>query len=115
MSFGIYVLIFTYRTNMRVGDYKLEKYEYELVTFPSDKILGPIDTAEIAKENAEEVWNEMYGEENIKNEKPYRVSFDEKSETWMVNGSLPPLHLGGVAYIIMQKSDGKVLAVWHTK
>jgi len=43
------------------------------------------------------------------------VLFDEESETWLVHGTLPKNTIGGVPYILIQKSDGKVLAVWHTK
>ena len=110
-----------------VGTFKLEKYNdtiyhYENY-FPLEKkseALGFIDSAKTAKNKAEMVWIEIYGK-SIKRQKPYQVFFDETNEVWLITGSFPmPERLfksfkGGVAHILIQKSDGKVLAIWHDK
>lgn len=41
--------------------------------------------------------------------------FDSETELWLVTGTLHGGEEGGVAYLIVQKADGKVLAVWHEK
>jgi hypothetical protein len=33
----------------------------------------------------------------------------------LVTGSLPVNTVGGVAYILIRETDGKVVAVWHEK
>lgn len=103
------------------GTFDLDDYTYYLECFfpDEDLILGPIGNAEIAKKKAEKVWVEIYGEK-VKNEEPYNVAFDEENQVWLVFGSLPKRDgngyaTGGTAHILIQKSDGKVLAVWHTK
>ena len=113
--FLIGFLLYLTVMNNRIFEFDLNDYRHQIDMFPSDKILGPLETPEEVKEKAVEVWNEIYGEKTIKDEKPFRVGFDENTETWMVIGSVKPFHLGGAAKIIIRKSDGKVLAVWHEK
>jgi len=72
-----------------------------------------------ARQIAENVWIRVYGEE-VKDEKPYEVKYDSVCRVWIVRGSLPKasegsIVLGGTAGIIIQKSDGKVIDVWHDK
>ena len=57
---------------------------------------------------------EIYGE-SVKNKKPYNVSFDEQNQVWMIQGTLPKNWDGGVPHILIQKSDGRILAIWHDK
>lgn len=97
-----------------VGHFDLGNYTDIIAEFPSDKVLGPTVSAKEAKEKAEAVWIEIYGEE-VKKEKPYRVSYDENTMTWLVQGYLPSYMIGGTAHILIQETDGKVLAVWHYK
>lgn len=95
-------------------DFDLDFYAEEIAQFPSDKVLGPVTSAEDAKEKAESVWLEVFGEE-VKQEKPYGVSYDKDTGTWLVQGHLPRYMVGGVAHILIRESDGAVLAVWHYK
>jgi len=99
--------------NMNVGDFKLSDYQSFVNDYPSDKTVEKIDNAAVAKVQAEKVWILTYGED-VKEEKPYKVSYDSTSKVWLVTGSLPMFSLGGVAKILIQ-TDGKVLAVWHEK
>lgn len=55
----------------------------------------------------------MYGEE-IKNEKPFEVSYDEKHEIWMICGTLTPGYEGGAANILAEDRTGQVLAFCAT-
>ena len=98
----------------RVYEFDLNIYADIIEKFPSEKVLGPVTSAKEAKEKAEAVWLEVYGDE-VKKEKPYSVAYDENTGTWLVQGHLPWYMVGGVANILIQESDGSVLAVWHEK
>lgn len=102
------------RKTDNVGSFVLEEYRDALNQFESNKIVGRIDSSVDAKKAAETIWIDIYGE-NIKKRKPYKVSFDKKSNIYLVEGSLQKNWDGGVPYILVQKKDGKVLAVWHDK
>lgn len=110
---GVIFLSF-FSSEQKVESFDVADYYDYIVQFPSDKILGPVDSEEVAKEKAQEVWLELYGE-SVEEKKPYTVFFDESSETWLVKGSLPKDRIGGVPYILIEKLDGKVLAIWHSK
>jgi len=110
----VYMALFD-RQEENLREFSLSEYNKYIEKFPYDEILGGIDTQEIAKEKAETVWVEIYGNQIKKEKKPYIVFFDSNNEVWLVTGSLPTDMDGGVPYILIQKSDGKVLAVWHDK
>lgn len=76
----------------KVEIFNIAEYSKYISEFPSDKVLGPINNAEIAKEKVESLWVEIYGE-SIKNKKPYIVLFDDKNQVWLVKGSLPKIKL----------------------
>ncbi len=73
---------------------------------------GPVEDEETAKKIAEAVWVPIYGKD-IYNQKPFVATL--KDTVWIVQGSLPEDMAGGVAYIEIQKRDGKVLKVTHGK
>ena len=98
----------------KIQPFSLSDYSETINDFASDKVLGAVNTSDSAKEKAETVWIEIYGD-SVKEDKPYKVYFDEQNQVWLVKGTLPEMYFGGVPYILIQKSDGKVLAVWHTK
>lgn len=98
----------------KVGEFDLNDYTDMVEEFPSDKVLGPVTSAKDAKEKAETVWLEIFGEE-VKEEKSYGVSYDIDTGTWLVQGHLPIYMVGGTAHILIRESDGAVLAVWHYK
>jgi hypothetical protein len=77
--------------------------------FPEE---GFISTAEIATRIAETVLSNIYGKEHIEEEKPFSVNLE--GDVWIIEGSLY-YRKGGVAYIEIRKSDGKILKVIHTK
>lgn len=114
---GVVVMMFV-NNEPKFETFNIAEYNNYIAEFPSDKILGTVDRAETAKEKAENVWTEIYGD-SIKKQKPYKVFFDEANDVWLITGSMPRRLfgdvVGGVANIIIQKSDGKVLAVWHDK
>ena len=114
----------TSKNEDRVGTFNLDDYSnmidwyVENKYFPKENVpesLGFIDSPQVAKEKGVAVLKEIYGEESLKDEEPFTVAFDEKNQAWLIQGTLPDNMEGGVAHIIIQKSDGKVVAIWHDK
>jgi hypothetical protein len=62
--------------------------------------------------DCETVLSNIYGKEHIEEEKPFSVNLD--GDVWIIEGSLY-YRKGGVAYMEIRKSDGKILKVIHTK
>lgn len=98
----------------KIDNFSISDYGSYIEQFSSEKKVGETNDAKTAKKKAEEVWIKLYGEE-IKSRKPYRTLYDKTNEVWLVQGSLPENMIGGVPYILIQKADGRILAVWHTK
>lgn len=105
----------------KVGEFNLKDdyFQGAIEDFPSNIVLGgPINTAKEARDKAEPVLLDIYGE-SVKKQKPYLAFYDAKNETWLINGRMPRNWFGttegGSAYILIKKADGKVLAVWHEK
>jgi hypothetical protein len=74
---------------------------------------GYVPNADAAIQIAVAVWGPIYGAEKIEREKPYRASL--RNGVWVVEGSLPPQSLGGVAIAEISKKDGRILKVSHGK
>jgi hypothetical protein len=77
---------------------------------PSDGVVKDEDTA---SKIATIILNNIYGENNIQNQKPFKVILFEG--IWIIMGTLPKDTLGGVVKIMIQKEDGKVLYIDHTQ
>ncbi len=112
----IYCLFF--RGSDTVNEYMLGSiYDYPFLIeskfFPDN---GCVPDANTAVKIADAVLLSIYDEE-INDEKPYIVTYDSELSLWIIEGQLPndPDLFGGVAYIAIQKSDGKVLYITHTK
>lgn len=97
-----------------IGAFRLEDYSQYIQDFPNNTVLGEISTVQEVRKSAEDIWIEIYGDRVTKN-KPYNVFYDEENEVWLVTGTSPKSTFGGVPYILIEKADGKVLAVWHDK
>ncbi|MCH7947882.1 MAG: YbbC/YhhH family protein [candidate division Zixibacteria bacterium] len=72
---------------------------------------GRVPNEETAIRIAEAVWLPIYGNE-IYNSKPFHAKLIGDS-IWVVEGTLPEGHLGGVPYAAIQKKDGKVVKISH--
>lgn len=107
-------VIAIWKNTNKVGKFDLHDYADIVASFSSDRVLGTIDSAKDAKEKAEVLWVEIYGEQ-VREEKPYGVSYDQASKTWLVQGYIPSYTVGGVANVLIRESDGAVLAVWHDR
>lgn len=93
------------------------EYEYPEI------YVGPILNVETLRVITDELWADNFGEA-IEDEKPYIVYYDEVNRVWHIKGTMPfslrsdvfgLKRFGGVAHLIVQETDGKVLALWHDK
>ena len=74
---------------------------------------GFVPDAQTAIKIAEAVFIPIYGEENIKNERPFRATL--KNGIWIVTGTLPGETLGGSAVASIAKDTGRIIGVGHYK
>lgn len=74
-------------------------------------VFGEVKTESEAAEIAAKVIKEVYQND----ESPYVVKFNENANAWIVSGTLPLFHLGGVASIAIDKEKGEILMLIHTK
>lgn len=79
---------------------------------PSQPLVDCVPDEQTAIKIAEAIWYPLYGDDIFK-QKPYYVQLED--DCWIVIGSLPENYYGGSAYIKFQKSDCKVIDVYHTK
>lgn len=74
---------------------------------------------EIIKDNktavtiAEKILFDIYGEENIKDQRPYEIY--KFGKYWTISGTLPRNSLGGTFLIILDATDSKVHRITHGK
>lgn len=74
---------------------------------------GFVPSAEVATRLAEAVAEGLYGKERVRHEQPYRARL--RGNVWTVMGTSPPLALGGVTIIQLNKDDGRILFAHHTQ
>ena len=75
---------------------------------------GYVPDAATAIKIAVAVWEPIYGQEKISQQKPYRAVL--VNGIWIVEGTLPKQYnLGGVAVAEIAKDDGRILRVSHGK
>lgn len=72
---------------------------------------GIIPDAETAKQVAEVIFNRFYSPADVQEEKPLNVH--PQDGVWIVRGTMPEGRLGGVAEIWINKSDGRVIHLFH--
>lgn len=107
-----------------IRDFSMLKFcedqdEFFWLQFATDVILGEMNDPATLVQKVEEIWVSIYGEKIKETKRPYQLYFDESCNVWYVRGTLeeaPPGYymMGGVPEILVQKTDGKVLAVWHS-
>lgn len=72
-----------------------------------------VPNEETAIKIAEAIWLPIFGNE-IYNKKPFIAKLNTKTNIWVVHGTLKE-EKGGVPFIEIQKSDCKILKVYHEK
>lgn len=60
---------------------------------------------------AEAILIPIYGEGQIKSERPFKATL--RNGVWTVTGTLPPQFTGGTAMVRLAKADGRVFFVIH--
>jgi NTF2 fold immunity protein len=74
---------------------------------------GYVPNAATAIKIAVAVWEPIYGKEEVQRQSPFTARLVE--QVWVVEGSLAPGSVGGVAIARIAKDDGRVLRVSHGK
>jgi hypothetical protein len=72
---------------------------------------GFVPNEQTAVRIAEAVLIPIYGEENVRSERPFKAVL--ANGVWTVRGHLPPNMLGGSAVVRLAKADGQILFVIH--
>lgn len=70
-----------------------------------------ITTSEAAIKVAEPILFEVYGKEEVLDERPYKVY--KADDYWLIEGSLPKLYDGGAFEIILDARDARVMSIVH--
>lgn len=99
------------RMNNSENNQMFSQYKVPNSHLPKD---GVVPDKKTAISVADTILSSIYGE-SIKETEPFNVEFDDKYQVWVINGVLKANKVGGVPNIIIQKRDGKIIAVWHTK
>ena len=77
---------------------------------------GFVPDEKTAERVAEAVLVPIYGEEQVKSERPFSAKLNEKGDMWTVYGTLPAqFNKGGVATVEIAKADGRIVRVTHGK
>lgn len=88
--------------------------DYYIREYPSSFVLGATTNAEDAVKKALMIWVYEFGYDEAYNGNVLNVSIAENGEIWYVSGTLDEGIDGGTPEILIRKSDGKILAVWHS-
>lgn len=72
-----------------------------------------IKNEEIAINVVELILFDMYGEENILDQRPYKVS--KVKDYWLIEGSLPKGYLGGTFLVIVDARNAEIIKITHGK
>jgi len=59
------------------------------------------------------VWEPVYGKDNVAGEAPYQATL--KNGRWTVTGTLPKGRVGGIATAVIDKMNGRIIKLYHTK
>jgi hypothetical protein len=74
---------------------------------------GLVPDAKTAITIAVAVWEPVYGKANIASEAPYEVVL--QNGRWTVTGTLRKGGVGGVATAVIDKTNGRIVKIYHTK
>jgi NTF2 fold immunity protein len=72
---------------------------------------GFVPTAQVAVEIARARLTPIYGRERIEGQLPLTARLE--GDWWVVEGTLPPGRVGGVAHAEITRADGRILRVTH--
>ena len=101
--------IFKENNNLKHAESELKNTLIKNAVLP-DKVIQDSQTAVDVAENT--LFN-IYGKENIIQQRPYDVNFTENH--YVINGTLPQKMKGGTFLIILNSKDGKIIKLTHGK
>jgi len=78
-----------------------------------DYTAKPIPDSKSAVNVAEKILFEVYGKDEIIEQRPYNLVY--QNGYWILNGTRPEPIIGGVFLIIMNSKDGKIIELIHGK
>lgn len=87
----------------------------EPLPLPPDAVKnGVVPDLDTAIKIAEAVLIPIYGEKQIASERPFKGEL--KGDVWKITGSLSggSFVVGGVAYVDISKSTGRIEKIWHS-
>jgi len=94
----------------QVGKHELKESESTLGYQPANGLVPDQATA-IAIAVA--VWKPVYGKKNVAGEAPYQATLE--NDRWIVTGTLPKGRVGGTATAVIDKVNGRIIKIYHTK
>lgn len=97
-----------------VEDHSVYKTMYNVEQVNDFVYLGKIDDISELRKQAQKIWIGKYGIKVRIEQRPYDVFYDSQHELYLVSGTMD-VALGGVANILVERGNGRVLAVWHEK
>jgi hypothetical protein len=72
---------------------------------------GVVSDKETAIQNTEAILSPIYGKKAIRGQRPYQVTL--KDGKWTVDGTVPPVLVGGRVHIVILQRDGRVLEIGY--
>lgn len=113
---GTMVMLLHSNQQPSIKEFDVEKYQWEIENFPSEKNVGQVNDVNTVIEKAKELWIEKYSTINGQSYDPIKgrkieVFFDNNNDCWLVKTTLLPNTKESVPHAIIRK-DGMVLAVW---
>ena len=108
--------IFIENQNREYAISKLQNALENSRTIPESEInysAKPIPDSKSAVNVAEKILFKVYGKEDIKEQRPYNLVF--QNGYWILNGTRPEPVIGGAFLIIMNSKDGKIIELIHGK
>lgn len=83
---------------------------YDYVTLNAQ---GEIADEETAVMLAAQIFTEVFDHFCVRNERPFKVYFNENANAWVVRGTLAEGRLGGVACIVLDIETGEIIMLDH--
>lgn len=101
--------IFKENNNLKHAESELKNTLIKNAVLP-DKV---IQDSQTAVDVAENILFNIYGKENIIQQRPYNLNFIDGY--YIIEGTLPKNTLGGTFLIIINSKDGKIIKLTHGK
>ncbi|MDP2174283.1 MAG: NTF2 fold immunity protein [Bacteroidota bacterium] len=116
----LYITLWTFNVDIPINNHS-ETFEYKnfLKSKRSDSTYYFVPDSKTAERIAEAIFEPIFGKKYTRRCKPFKATLLNDS-TWIVNGSLRRnillrYYIGGGPVALIQKKDGKIIDIYHTK